>query len=117
MFTWQSPNTEIGPFVVGEKPAPLQYQYQDGDGVPINIVGYTVKFVIKERDGLAAQTFNGTLVDGPNGIAGYTWTSAEFPAPGHYVAELWIGNGGPQRFASILLTLTVRASIGLVPNI
>jgi BppU N-terminal domain len=110
-----TPSVRIGPFVIGEKPAPLEYQFQKSDGTPLPIAGYTVKFIYRERDG-AATTANGTLTDGPNGKVTYTWTGSEFATPGHYQSEFWVGNG-TNRFASILIEFDVRASVGDVPQI
>jgi hypothetical protein len=110
-----APNTAIGPFVVGEKPAPLQYQFQDASGAPLPIVAYTVKFNVRERNG-TNTVYNATLADGPNGIVEYTWIGGEFPTPGHWFAEFWVGNN-VQRFCSVEITFNVRTPIGPVPNI
>jgi hypothetical protein len=109
------PNQNIGPFVTGERPMPLLYQYQDSNGAALTLTGYTVKFIVRERDG-APTTFNATLIDGPTGMVGYTWTGTEFPTPGNYLAEFWAGNT-VQRFASWLVLFSVRAAVGLVPAI
>jgi hypothetical protein len=106
---------DVGPFVVGEKPAPLLYQFQDADGNPLNLTGYTVKYVVKERDG-ALTTFNASLTDPVNGKVTYTWIGTEFPTPGTYLSRFWVGNS-TNRFASWLIKFLVADPLGAVPNI
>jgi len=110
------PSLTIGPFVCGEKPIPLIYQFQDSNGNAIDLTGYTVKFVYHEQFG-AAVTQNAVLVNpATNGQVQYTWQGTEFPTPGHYRARFWAGNNA-QRFASVLITFDVGDSEGPVPQI
>lgn len=105
----------IGPFVVGEKPAPLIYTYADAAGQPIDLTGYTVKFSYREHFG-SYTTVDAVLLDGPTGQVQYVWAGTEFPTAGHYTAQFWVGNGS-NRFASIYLTFDVASPVGLVPAI
>jgi hypothetical protein len=110
----------IGPFVVGEKPAPLTYVFQDANGVPISFLGggYNARFTTREHWAAAPAVDNAAVAvaNDASGQVTYTWTGAEFPTPGHYHAELWIGNGS-NRFASVKLEYDVRAPVGTVPSI
>lgn len=103
------------PYVIGEKPSPLVYQFLDANGTVINITGWTAKFSYQERDG-AAATANATISDGPNGKAMYIFTGAEFTTAGHYRAEMWVGNG-TNRYASVDIVFDVAVPVGTVPNI
>lgn len=105
----------IGPYVIGEKPSPLTYQFQDSTGTAINITGFTAKFSYQEHDG-AAVTANATITDGPNGKATYTFTGAEFATAGRYRAEMWVGNG-TNRYASVDIIFNVAVPVGTVPSI
>ena len=107
---------DIGPFVTGEKPPPLIYQFLDANGNPINLAtAYTARFCYRERDGLPT-TANATFADATTGQVQYTWTGNEFPTPGHYYGEFWVGNGS-SRFASVLLEFDVRAGVCVAPSI
>lgn len=112
----QAPNKRGGSFVVGEKPFPLQYQFQDSDGVGLALSGYTAKFVLREENSATATEFSATWADATTGIAEYVWDGTEWPGPGHYLGEIWAGNG-VQLFCSELLTFPVRAAVGTVPTI
>jgi hypothetical protein len=112
-------STNAGCYKRGEHPAPLQYQFQDATGAPLpSIVGYTVKFQLREQwaDPATTQQLAGTIVDPALAIVQYAWTGNEWTTPGTWFAEFWIGNG-LQRFCSDTITMTVGAPIGPVPNI
>jgi baseplate upper protein BppU len=105
----------IGPYVMGEKPAPLTYQFLDSDGNAINLTGYTAKFSYQEHDG-SPVTANAVVSDPVNGKVAYTFTGAEFATAGRYRAEFWTGNG-TNRFASVDITFNVAVSVGPAPSI
>lgn len=109
------PSVQIGPYVVGEKPTPLQYTFQDSVGAVLDLSGYTAKFVYREQYGVAT-TVNATIPSPTGGVAQYVWTGVEFPTPGHYRARFWVGNNA-QRFASVLILFDVADAEGPVPSI
>jgi hypothetical protein len=106
---------DLGTYTVGEKPAPLVYQYLDHDGVVIDLTGYQVRFVFQPIGG-PATTANGSLVVAANGTVQYTWLGTEFNITGKWEAQFWVGNG-TNRWASDLIKWTVRSSVGPVPAI
>jgi len=105
----------IGPYVQGEKQAPLTYQFLDSDGNAINLLGYSAKFSYQEHDGTATVA-NATVSDSANGKVTYTFTGAEFATAGHYRAQFWTGNN-VIRFASVDLLFDVAVSVGAAPSI
>jgi baseplate upper protein BppU len=103
------------PYVIGEKPSPLVYQFQDSGGTAINITGFTAKFLYQEHDG-AAVTANAAVSDGPNGKAQYTFTGNEFATAGHYRAAFVVGNG-TNRYESVEINFDVSTGVGTMPSI
>jgi hypothetical protein len=110
------PSISLGPYVFGEKPIPLQYGFQDSNGVAIDLTGYTAKFVLHEQFG-TTQTFAATIVSPTtSGIAQYVWLGTEWLTTGHYRARFWVGNLA-QKLASVLITFDVADPEGPVPVI
>ena len=109
------PSVQIGPYVVGEKPIPLLYGFQDSSGAVINLTGYTAKFVFHEQYG-AVTTAAATIPTPTDGTVQYVWLGTEFPTPGHYRARFWVGNT-TQRLASVLIMFDVADPEGPVPAI
>jgi hypothetical protein len=109
-------SNNLGEFIQGEKPgANLLHTFQWADGSPINISGMEVRFSYQEQWG-APATRNGSIQNAAEGKAAYVWDGTEFDEPGHYKADLWVGNG-VIRVASTRFTWTVRAAVGAVPAI
>lgn len=113
----EAPVVVIGPFKVGEKPAPFIYQFLDASGAVLNITGYVARFNCREQDSTTG-TFGAavSIADAVNGKVQYTWTGTEMPTAGHYLAEVWVGNG-TQRFASVNIVFDAFISVGPIPAI
>jgi hypothetical protein len=110
--------TPADPFVVGEKPVPWEHQFKDAAGGPLVFPGGAqAKLVLRERWSTVPVEKNATVSDPPNGKVSYNWDGTEFPTPGTYFGELWVGNGGSLKYASTLVRATVRQPVGAVPNI
>lgn len=106
----------IGPFTVGEKPAPLEYTFQDSSGSAIDLTGYAARFTYREEYDAAGTTVNAIVTAAPAGQVTYTWAGTEFPTPGQYFAQVWAGNGA-NRYASPRIRFTARSAVGAVPAI
>lgn len=106
---------DIGPYVVGEKPAPFEYTFLDAAGAVINLTGYTAKFQYQRTDG-AATSASATVTAPTQGKVTYTWTGPEFATPGNWWAEFVVGNG-TNRYISLRLEYTVRAGVGATPSV
>lgn len=107
----------IGPYVTGEIPSPLQYTFLESDGSPINLTGYTAKFVTRPVDDESAMATYTASVSSPTaGEVTYTWDGTEITTPGRHWAQIWVGNT-TNRFASLRLDYSVQASVGPVPQI
>lgn len=106
---------DIGLYVVGEKPAPVEYQFMTSAGVSIDLTGYTGKFSWAPEQG-TGTTVDATLTDPAAGKVTHTWTGAEFLQSGNYHGEFWVGNT-VSRFASQRLVWKVRMPINGTPEI
>jgi hypothetical protein len=105
----------IGPYTTGEKPAPLEYQFLDSAGSPMNLTGYTAEFHYQRSDSTA--TVGAAVVsDATAGKVTHTWTGSELSTPGTWWCQFWVGNT-TNRYASQRLEAVVRAAVGTVPSI
>lgn len=105
----------IGPYVVGEIPAPLEYQFLDSDGLPIDLTAYQARITICSPDGLPL-TRNATVTDSAGGKVTYTWQGDEMPTAGWYTVFFWVGNG-VNRFASVRLAFAAVLPCATAPAI
>jgi len=103
------------PYVIGEKPSPLEYQFQDASGAVINISGFTAKFNYQEHDG-APVTASATVPTGTDGKARYTFLGTEFATAGRYRAAFIVGNG-TNRYESVEIHFDVSTGVGIMPSI
>lgn len=110
-----SDSLAIGPYTVGEKPAPLVYQFLDSAGSPINLTGFTAEFHFQRSDS-TSSTGLAVVSDPTLGKVTHVWLGTELSTPGTWWCEFWTGNG-TQRYASKRLEATVRAAVGTAPAI
>ena len=107
-------DTTIGPYVMGEKPPPLVYQYLDSAGAAINLTGYTATIRVQRTDADTYAEFTATVTEPLLGKVSHTWTGAEFTSAGDHWLEFWTGNT-VNRYASVRLKASVRLPVGPVP--
>jgi hypothetical protein len=114
------PSVELGSYVVGEVPPPLEYQFLDADGQPINLAGFTtVTFQWAEL--IQGQFVNPTTVsasvtDALTGKVTHVWLGNEFDSPGEHAALFFV-NDGTTQYASILITWQVCLAVGTPPAV
>jgi hypothetical protein len=112
-------SADAGCYVKGEKPDPLQYQFQKADGTPLgDLTGYAVKLLLREQysDPAGAATFNGSVADPLLSVVQYNWVGTEWTGQGQWLAQFWIGNG-VMKYASVVIKHSVSLSIGPVPSV
>lgn len=116
----ERPFVQLGSFVVGEVPFPLDYQYLDADGEPIDLTGFgNVAFNwghLVQGQIVGAVTEPAILTDAPAGIATYEWDGDEFAEPGTHAGMFWV-NDGTTQFASILIVWQVCVPVGIPPTV
>lgn len=114
------PSVELGSFVVGEVPPPLEYQFLDANGVAINLTGFTVVTFqwseLVQGQFVNPVTETGTVSDALNGVVTYVWDGDEFDAPGAHAGIFYV-NDGTTQYASILITWQVCLPIGTPPAV
>lgn len=103
------------PYIVGEIPSPLEYQFLDAAGTPINVSGWAAELHIQEKFG-TATVLTASVSDGPNGKVRHVFSAGELTTPGSYRAQFWAGNG-VNRYASVDIKFTVATSVGTAPAI
>lgn len=112
------PSVELGSYVVGEVPPPLEYQFLDADGVPINLTGFaTARF--HWGDYVQGQFVNpvvetALITDAVAGKVTYAWDGDEFDGPGEHAGMFFV-NDGTTQYASILITWQVCLAVGVPP--
>lgn len=111
--------TIIGPYKVGEVPPRLTLTFKDSAGLVISLTGYSAKFGYR-RYGGSWTTVNAT-VDADQvtnkGQAYYQWVAGDMAIAGDWEGEMWVGNAGAQRYASIRLAWQVKPALTPTPNI
>lgn len=105
----------LGEFTQGEILMPLTHHFTDATGTAINLLNFQARFLWREQDGIAT-TANASVTSPAAGEVTYTFTGPEMASPGHYLAEIWVGNG-TNRYCSDRFIYTVRAAVGTVPAI
>lgn len=112
------PSVELGSYVVGEVPPPLEYQFLDADGNPIDLTGFGTAtfqwspFIQGQFTDPHVET--ATVTDPTAGKVTYAWDGDEFTAPGEYAALFYV-NDGTTQYASLLINWHVCLAVGTPP--
>jgi hypothetical protein len=106
---------EIGPFKTNEIPAPLLFTFQASDGTPLDLTGYTAKFVY-EAGNTTEVVRDADITDEENGQVTYTWVASDMAAAAVYRAEFVVGNGS-NRHASPDIKYRVSQAVWDTPTV
>ena len=103
------------------KPAPIEHQFLDSDGNPIDMsVGtWTGEgraeqlYVDTQPTGLGSGS---VVVDDVSAIATYTWADEDFQTLGKFRIIIWVGNG-TERYGSTVYEWDVADAPGADPTV
>lgn len=111
-----TPYTALGPYLAGEIPEPWAHQFNDANGAPIPLAGFTARISYRVgHDG--AATTRPAVVSGPDvGVVRVDWEAADFATAGVMHGELTVGNG-VNRYARSFLCLILPPRGGALPTI
>lgn len=93
-------NTIIGPYKVGEIPAPIVCTIEDSNGDFIPLGGFTVDFIYRQADHGSVTRSAALVTAGSTGQVQYTWEAGDFTTAGYFEGEFWCGNS-TNRYASV----------------
>lgn len=114
------PSVELGSYVVGEVPPPLEYQFLDADGNPIDLTGFGVATFqwspYVQGQFIDPHIETATVSTPTEGRVTYVWDGTEFQLPGEY-ASMFFVNDGTTQYASILIFWHVCLSVGPAPSV
>jgi hypothetical protein len=103
-----------GPFVAGEVPDPIVYQFQDAAGAPIDLTGFAaLTWCWAERWG-GAQARPAEAVDPAQGTVRYVWGADDLDSPGQFTGHFWATQEGGRRYASVPIRFDVAFPAGQV---
>jgi len=126
------PTITLGPYSSSEIPPPLVVTFKDENNVNIDFsVGgpWVARFQYQRHLTSAGYAYGAdpagadpavvtntaTVNTAPNnGQVTYTWVAADFTTAGDYEGEMWVGNGGTNRYASIKYAWHVRKALAAV---
>jgi hypothetical protein len=98
----------IGPYVTGERPAPLTYVFLDSNGDPLDLTGYAATF--RHSTGATSTSSAATITDAASGEVEYAWTATDMDDSGTHTAEFTVTNA-TNTYTSDRIRFYVRAAI------
>jgi hypothetical protein len=116
----ERPAVTLGSFVVGEVPLPLDYQFLDADGTPIDLTGFTTvafnwgHLVMGQI--VDATTELAIITSPTTGVATYEWDGDEFAEPGTHAGMFWV-NDGTTQYGSLTILWQVCLPVGVPPTV
>lgn len=83
----------LGPYVGGERPEPWVHTFEDANGDPINISGWSVNVTWRVNGGDQVERA-GSVVSGAAGTARHTWAAGDLDTAGIVAGEMTVTGGG-----------------------
>lgn len=106
----------VGVFAAGELPFPFAHTFNDFDGNPIDLTGFTPSVEIEGPEEAGNYGTGGvTVIDPVNGVVRYTWVADDFQDVGKYQMLIWVDDG-QNRLASDLIKYEVYNGPGPTPT-
>ncbi len=105
----------IGVFAAGEIPFPFAHTFNDFQGNPIDLTGFTPTVEAEGPDENGTYGAGSVSVtDAVNGVVTYTWVAGDFVDVGRYELLIWVDDG-TNRLASDLVKWEVYDGPGATP--
>ncbi len=104
---------QLGPYASGEIPEPLEFQFLDADGDPIDLTGYTATFVFNINGNTGTERV-ADVTTPAEGKVTYAWQDGDISIGTVREARLraeFVVTNGTNRYYSDLFYAPVRASI------
>ena len=107
----------VGVFAAGELPFPFVHTFNDFNGNPIDLSGFTPAVYIEGPDEAGNYGTGAINLLAPNsdGMVQYTWAEDDFQDVGKYEMLLWVDDG-TNRLASDLIKYEVYDGPGPTPT-
>ena len=92
----------LGTYKFGEVPLDLLYTFEESDGTPIDLSGFTVKANTTSPAQVSAD-YNGSLSTAVAGIVAVPWAAAMTGEVGPWSMHIWASNGSTKLVSATLL--------------
>jgi hypothetical protein len=102
--------TTIGPYVVGERPDPLEHTFLDADGVAIDLTDYDASAVLLAPGATEGDEPDVTVPDPDSGTVRVDLGEL-IDTAGTWRLEVWVDETGGRRYASERFRFYARAAL------
>lgn len=109
----------LGEFVLGERPDPIDWPFQFADGTPIPLTGFTAAGRIAHPDGTITDVTANITIPAPlTGVVRMEWPlDILVTQAGRWRIRLWAGNASDRRYCSQRFHFYASQPVGTIPAI